>query len=252
VITTPFQKLSSSISGAATGFFDKFVNADAYFNENKKLREDITKLRKELVDYDKIKDENDQLKEIAGIKEIHDDFVLESASVSGRDPNDRYGSFMIDKGKLHGISARDPVMTSDGLVGYIEEVGATFSRVTTILSPEINVGSYEVRSKDTGVITGDISLAEKGLCKLAYLPTRESSITKGGMVVTSGLSGIFPRGIIVGIVQEVKPETHGISIYATISPAARITDTKNVFVIKNFLGKNSDDQKSGSSSKGSE
>lgn len=234
-ITTPFQKLSSSISGAANGFFGKFAKAGQYANENEQLRKEAAELRKKLADYEKTKTENEQLREAAGLKETYPDFEMATASVIGRDPDDSYGSFTIDKGSMHGVKFHDPVMTSEGLIGYISDVGPISSRVTTILSPEINVGAYEIRTKDIGNITGEIKLSEKGFCKLEYLP-RESGVTKGDIIVTSGVSGIFPEGLIIGTVDDVQPESSGVSTYAVIRPASKIEDVKNVVIIKTFLG----------------
>ena len=250
-ITAPLQKLSSSISGTATGFLGNFTNAGKTAEENKKLREEIAKLREELVDFETYKAENKQLNEMIGLKEANEDFEMANASVIARDPADRFSSFQIDKGSIHGVSFHDPVISSDGLVGYVTQVNATSSRVTTILSPEINVGAYGVHSNDTGVLTGDAALSQKGYCKLQYL-LRETGIAKGDTIVTTGVSGIFPKGLVIGTVEEVKPESHGASVYAVVNPAADIENLKDVFIITDFLGQGGDaaDTTSGNGSSG--
>ena len=118
-ISAPFQKLSSYISETATDFFGKFVNAQEYYEQNQQLREEIAELREDMVDYDKIKKENEQLKELAGLKEEDPNIQMVAATVVARDPSERFGSFTIDKGSLHGIKVRDTVITAEGLVGVV-------------------------------------------------------------------------------------------------------------------------------------
>lgn len=74
--------------------------------------------------------------------------------VIGRDANSQFGSFIIDKGTLQGISKRDPVITSDGLIGVIEEVGLTYSRVITIYDPGLNIGAYGIPHTGYGDCSG--------------------------------------------------------------------------------------------------
>lgn len=74
--------------------------------------------------------------------------------VIGRDANSQFGSFIIDKGTLQGISKRDPVITSDGLIGVIEEVGLTYSRVITIYDPGLNLGAYVPHTGYRGLLWG--------------------------------------------------------------------------------------------------
>ena len=239
VVISPVQKLSSWITNSATTFFGNIANSGKNASENEKLKEEMASLREQLIDYDDTKTENEQLKEILGLKKEHKDYDYAAASVIGRDADDRYGSFQIDKGSLDGVELYDPVITRDGLVGYVSKIGPTTSRVATILSTDINVGAYGLYSGETGVVTGDTALASKGQCKLKYL-LRDSAMAKSELVATTGLSGIFPKGLVIGTVQELVPESGGASVYAVIEPAAQIVDVQNVFVITDFKGQGAD------------
>ena len=245
IVTSPVQKLSAWISGSATDFFSNIVNSGKNAKENDELREEVTELREQLIDYEDIKDENEQLKEMLGIKDQNKDYDLEAASVIGRDPDDRYGSFQIDKGSVNGVELYDPVINRDGLIGYIGEISLTSSKVITLLSPDINVGAYGLNSGETGVVTGDNALSQKGFCKLRYL-LKESNVAKGELVVSSGYSGVFPKGLIIGTVEELKPESGGVSVYAEVKPAAQIETLKQAFVLKDFKvkGEEQPDKKS--------
>lgn len=239
VVLSPVQKLSSWITNSATGFFSNIANSGKNASENEQLKEQIASLREQLIDYDNTKTENEQLKEMLGLKNDNKDYDYAAASVIGRDSDDRYGSFQIDKGSLNGVELYDPVITRDGLVGYVSKLSPTTARVSTILGTDINVGAYGLYSGETGVVTGDASLAAKGQCKLKYL-LRDSAMAKSELVATTGLSGIFPKGLVIGTVQEVVPEAGGTSVYAVIEPAAQITDIQSVFVITDFTGQGID------------
>ncbi len=234
-ITQPFVKLSSSISGAATGFFDKFINASEISKENERLREENTKLKEQMKDYDNFRYENEQYKELLKIKEQNPDYKLEPASIIGRDTEYKFEQFIINKGTLDGISLKDPVITPEGLIGYISRVGPTFATVTTVLDVSIDVGCYVSRTRDTGIISGDVDLSQKGLTKLMYL-TRETTIAEGDLVITSGIGGIYPKGLIVGTIKEVKADTNGISVFASVKPAVDVANVKDVVVITDFFG----------------
>ena len=239
IVVAPLQKLSSNISGAASGFFEKFLSAQQLYDENIALREEIRELREQLVDFEEYKRENEHYREVLGLKEQNPEFTFEPAEVIGRDPNDRFYGFTIDKGSLNDVSVRDPVITPDGLVGWVSEVGLNYAKVSTILDVSVDVGAVDTRTRDSGVVTGDISLAAQGLCKLGYLP-RESAVTAGDIIQTSGLSSafgmVFPKGLIIGKVTEVRAEPSGIVLYAVIEPTAKITSVKDVFVLTSFPG----------------
>ncbi|MCL2088701.1 MAG: rod shape-determining protein MreC [Oscillospiraceae bacterium] len=234
-ITSPFQKLSSSISAKTGNFLSKFVNAEQNELENIELKDEISRLRKQLVDYSRLLDENEQLREILQIKEIRDDFVLTGASVISRDPNVLFNSFTIDKGLIHGVKLNDPVIVSGGLIGRVDYVGSNFSTVVTLLSPEMKVSVYEISKGETGIIEGDIALAKDGFCKLVYID-KDTAIIPGDIVVTSGssASGLLPGGLVVGTVVNITAEEHGKTVFATIKPVADIDNLKGVIVIKDF------------------
>lgn len=239
MITTPFQKASAYLSNATGDFFDTFLNASNHAKENDALKKEIDELNQKLVDYEALKDENEQLREITGIKDLHPDFEIVNASVMGRDPADRYGSFTIDKGSLHGVSINDPVITGSGLIGIVSDVSPINARVKTILSPEINVSAFENVTKELGIISGEVNFAQDGLCKLSIL-SEETTLKHGDLIVTAGSSGKFPKGIPVGKVANVFDEAHGITMYATITPMQEIDKIDNIQVITDFLGQGSE------------
>ena len=237
IVTVPLQRFSSNITNNVTGFFEKFLNSGALYEQNLQLQNEINELRKRVVDYEKVKHENEQFRQIIGVKEKRPDLSFEIASVIARAPADRFYSVTIDKGKLDGIEWLDPVMTSDGLVGYVSEVSLNSSKVMTILDISIDVGAYDSATRDIGILSGTIDLAAQGLCRLDYLP-RDSKAAIGDIVLTSGGS-LFPKDIIIGEVAAIDTSSHGTSLTATIRPAADVRGIKDVVVITHFEGQGS-------------
>ena len=237
-ITTPFQKAASSLTGSVSQALGNVLRADELAEENERLREENRQLIPQMADYETYKNENETLRRDLGIKEANPELELTKASVIGRDPVGRFYSFSIDKGSLDGVAVRDPVITADGLVGIVSEVGPVFSKVTTILDVGLNVACRDVRTQDVAILSGDIALAEKGQCKVSLLP-RESGAAKGDIIETTSTSGLFPEGLILGRITEVGYESDGMSLYAVVQPTNDIKNIKDVMVITGFRGQGS-------------
>lgn len=235
VISQPFLKLSTSVSESVNGFLDRFVRTEDVFLENEELRRQLREANDKLVEYENIKRENEQFREFLQLKENNPDYDFETATVIGRDSTSRFGSFTIDKGSVDGIEVADPVITSDGLVGIVWEVGLTYSHVRTVIDISVDVGVYSISTRDSGIVSGDITLSSEGLCKLRYLP-KNSGISAGELIVTSGIGGVFPKNLVVGTVRSIELDSNGLSLSAAIEPAADIAGVTDVLVIKSFDG----------------
>lgn len=235
VISQPFLKLSTSVSESVNGFLDRFVRTEDVFLENEELRRQLREANDKLVEYENIKRENEQFREFLQLKENNPDYDFETATVIGRDSTSRFGSFTIDKGSVDGIEVADPVITSDGLVGIVWEVGLTYSHVRTVIDISVDVGVYSISTRDSGIVSGDITLSSEGLCKLRYLP-KNSGISSGELIVTSGIGGVFPKNLVVGTVRSIELDSNGLSLSAAIEPAADIAGVTDVLVIKSFDG----------------
>lgn len=238
-VLAPVQKFSNNISDAVGGTLDMLINARDYYDENQELKKELAELYSQISDYTEVKQENDSLREMIALAQSNQGIELsEPCTVIGRTANDVYGSFFIDKGEKDGVQYYDPVVTSAGLVGYVTEVYYTYSRVTTILSNELSVGVYCVRTGETGVVEGNYELALDGRIKMVYIPL-ECDMKQGDIVITSGYSGTVPKGLVVGTISETEIASNGLSRQGPIVPAVDPYDLKTVFVITDFDGKGS-------------
>lgn len=238
IITTPVQKISSMISAGLGTFSGEFQDIDEVRAENELLRQKVRELTKKTVDYDDLKIQNEEYRKLLELKEENDLFKFQPASVIARDASDYYGAFTVDKGSTDGIALHDPVITADGLVGYISSLGATSSKITTILSPGLEVGAVDKETRDGGTLFGEISSSKKGCTRLNYL-SRNCEVTAGDIVVTSGFGSVFPKNLIIGEVHEIRAESENISLYAEVIPAADIKNCTEVFIITDFEGQHS-------------
>ncbi len=236
---SPFQRFSNSISGKVSETIDMLINARDYYEENQKLKDELAGLYAEISDYTQLKQENEHLREMIDLASSNEGIELsEPCAVIGRTANDVYGSFFIDKGEKDGVEYYDPVVTQNGLVGYVTEVQYTYSKVTTVLSNELSLGVYCVRTGETGVIEGSYTLAVDKKIRMDYIPL-ECELKTGDILITSGYSGTVPKGIVVGTVDDTYIAGNGLSRSGNVTPAIDPGELKTVFVITDFDGKGS-------------
>lgn len=239
VVVSPVQKLSATISDAATNFLAGFTDYSKVKKENDELKKQMAQITSKLVNYDTVVQQNQQYKSLLGLHDENLGLKYMPSMVISRDPGPWFSAFSIDKGSLDGIQKNDPVETPDGLVGYIAKVMPTTSVVTTLLDPSSEVGAIISRTSDICISQGTRELAADGLLKVIYIP-RDSGVSKGDVIITSGIGGMFPRGLKIGTVQDIKLDTNGMSLYAVAQPMVNLTSVKSVMVITSFKGKASD------------
>ena len=233
-VIAPIGEFFGNISDGIGDFFGTFAKYEDLQKENADLREQIADLTEEKLKWQEALTQNEFYKEFLGIKEDHEDFEMTSARVISRDTADPFCTFTVNAGSLDGVSLHDPVITAEGIIGYVYEIGPSYATVMTILNPAIKMGAYDRRTDDNGVVSGDVSGAAEGYCRMDGL-SRYSTVAKGDYVVTAG-GGMFPAGLVVGTVDSVVQIEGELSIYATITPAADIKGCSSVMIITSFSG----------------
>ena len=234
VVLTPLQKVTSALSGGAASVWEKYTSIDDVMAQNEQLEAENAELRQQMVDYDRIKAENDAYKALARIQDTNSEASYVSAFVIGRDPLDEFGGFTLDQGSTDGVAVNDAIISDRGyLLGVVVEVDATSCKVMTILHPSFNAAGVISRTRENGIITGSADYAADGQCVLTNLD-RATEARKGDQVITTGLGGVFPANLLVGTVQEVVPEQSGKSSSAVILPGADPRTVKHVFIITEY------------------
>lgn len=234
VVLTPLQKVTSALSGGAASVWEKYTSIDDVMDRNEQLEAENAELRQQMVDYDRIKAENDAYKALARIQDTNSEASYVSAFVIGRDPLDEFGGFTLDQGSTDGVAVNDAIISDRGyLLGVVVEVDATSCKVMTILHPSFNAAGVISRTRENGIITGSADYAADGQCVLTNLD-RTTEARKGDQVITTGLGGVFPVNLLVGTVQEVVPEQSGKSSSAVILPGADPRTVKHVFIVTEY------------------
>ena len=200
---------------------------------------EIDELRGQLVELDELRRLNEQYRQYLELKEANNDYLFADGRVIAVDPLDQYGNFTIDTGSLEGVKPNDPVITPSGLVGVVYEVGPTWAKVRSLLDPATQASAYVSQNGDTCITGGSASLAQEGLLRLDLLP-RETGTAVGNIIVTSGVGGVFPKGLLIGEVLEVSPSSDGLSYYAVVRPFVDVRSVTSVFVITSFTGQGAD------------
>ena len=233
LLLSPVQKASAYVSEKLTGFGISFESSSKYREEIDELRKRISDYEKKLVDYEQTKQKLDSYSVMLDVKEENEDFVLEPANIIGRDALDSFGSFIIDKGSLDSVSVNDPVVYGNYVVGVVYSVKKTYSQVRTILNPKVNISAIESRTRESGYTTTTAELALDGKCMLSGLD-KNTNVAVGGIVCTSGIGGVYPKGLIIGRISEVAESRYDISVNAVITPSVDISELEDVFVITDF------------------
>lgn len=234
VILTPFQKAAAVVSGGVGTVWEKYTSIDKVMEQNEQLETENAELRQQMVDYDRIKAENEAYKALANIQKKNSNTTYVSGFVIGRDPLDEFGGFTLDKGTADGVAVNNAVISDRGyLLGMVVEADPTSCKVMTILHPSFNAAGVVSRTRDNGIITGSADYAADGLCILSNL-ARSTLSREGDQVITTGLGGVFPPDVLVGVIKELTPEASGKSTLAVIQPGADPRTVRHVFIITNY------------------
>lgn len=198
--------------------------------ENRALSEEIVYLRGEMRLARNLERENEQLREQLGFIQRPTGSHLIPCEVIGRDSTGWWNTARINKGRATGVAAGRAVLTADGLAGRTVSVSEHTADVLLLSDPACKVS---VRMERTGVFgmvagTGEMH-GNKPLCKLSCLSLK-ADLRDGDEVVTAGMGSLFPKGLLVGVLRNIRTDESGLALEADIEPAARLELLEYVFV----------------------
>ncbi|MCQ4725521.1 rod shape-determining protein MreC [Anaerotignum faecicola] len=230
LVITPLQDITSAVGGWFGDRISSLRDENDIYAENEELKARIELLEaenKRLLIYE---EENKRLSNLLEISQRFPEHETTGTNIIGKDPGNWYDTFVIDKGTKDGISA-DMVLTAEGgVVGKITEVGYNYAKAESILDNRSSVSAMSLRTGDLGVVRGDYTLMDDGLCRMEYIDA-ESEIMKGDEIVTSHLSEIYPAGLTIGYVKEIITDTNGLTRYAIIEPQVDFKHLTTLLII---------------------
>jgi rod shape-determining protein MreC len=232
-VSTPFRWAFTKIGEGLSGFALYFQTLEELRDENNALREELEEYRNLVYDAELIEEENEFLNSFLGIKEEHTDFLFEDATVVGRESTNYRTVYTLSKGSMHGIKVNMPIITVGGLVGHITEVGTTWSKAVLLTETAAAVGGYTERTSALGVVEGTYELRTDGLCRMVYIEP-DADIRVGDKVITSGIGGVYPRGIMIGKVTDILVDETTRTLTAIIEPSAELDNISKVMIITEY------------------
>ena len=234
VVTSPFRSAAYSVQTWAADKQRYYADYTALLEENESLRQEVAELRQGERQAQLDREENALLRELMGLREQRRDFVFESAKILEHSDTNWTSTLTLDRGTNCDIAVNDCVVSSEGyLVGVVSEVGANWARVLTVIDTDTELGARIFRTSEVAVAEGDFTLMGQKRLKLSYLPPA-ASLLAGDYIVTSGLGGYYPSGLVIGKVASVKTDDDGLAQYAVIAPMTDFDALTEVFVIKDF------------------
>lgn len=196
---------------------------------NEELEKEIASLQTKIIDLNQQLSEAEVLYALLGYQKDNLQSKYITAAVIGRDPNPFMSYLLIDQGSDSGLRRGMPVITDQGLVGRIDAVTATGARVQLITdaSSVVNVEMDPDRgdAQIQGSLTGDITIERV---------SQDVDLQVGDLVLTSGLGGSFPTGILVGQVASVRNQVNELFQTATVQPVVDFTNLQAVLVVTDF------------------
>lgn len=195
------------------------------FEENRRLKKELTAALLERQRYTEIIQENKRLKELLSLNQHEPNYVT-TARVIARGYDKLLNTVVLDKGKNSGIRKDMAVITTRGLAGKIYSVKDNFSEVLLLQDPNFSVSVRLQDSRRQGVISG----TGYKYCLLKYIPPEES-VEKNDVVATSGLDGIFPSGIPVGIVSHINKKRGEFFQHIKVLPFQSDTKIEEVVIV---------------------
>ena len=211
-----------------------YEDVTALKEENAALKKEIADLRAQQRQAQADSEENKLFRKLLKLQEQRRDFTFVSAAVLAHGESNWTSTLSLSHGTDSDIAVGDCVVSAEGyLVGVVSEVGLNWSTVLTVIDTDTELGARIFRTGETAVAEGDFSLMGEGKLKLSYL-TSDDEVLTGDQIVTSGLGGYYPSGLVIGAVESVQTGDDGLARYAVLTPMVDFDALTEVFVIVDY------------------
>lgn len=224
-ITAPLQNFIKKNTDAVEDFWLNYFYLINTRKENIQLRTTVATLKMENSRNKELLTTHGRLQKLLQFKQTTSRPVL-AAQVVGLDPSGWFKSVIINKGKKSGLEVNMPVVNANGIIGKIVSLSSNYAKVLLIIDQNSAVDCLVQRSRDRGMVKG----LSTETCKLNYV-VKSSDVAAADIVITSGLGGIFPKGIPVGEVLQVEDLSGQLFKDIEIRPAVNFSKLEEVLVI---------------------
>jgi rod shape-determining protein MreC len=232
-LTTPIQRLVDNTA-------ERIIDASASLRDLRDLRERnrqletlVDQLMIENVRLKEAEAQNEDLRLKLAFAEAYPQYVLKAAEVRGRvigyEPNNFMSVLIVDIGRRDGVRKGMPVVTERGLVGHVHKVGANWAKVLLVIDPSSSVAALAQSSRAPGLVSGRLGQD----LVMDYIP-QEETVSVGDVILTSGMSGNYPKSLLIGQVLEVEQRDIDPFQRAIVRPSVNFEKLETVLVITTF------------------
>ena len=230
---SPFRTGASYLTDRAEQFYNYMFEYESLLVENQRLKEQLAQMEEDARRADSVSRENDRLRAMLEFIELNPEYDYAEGYIISWSSNGWSNTFTINRGKNAGIEAGMCAITANGeLVGLVDEVGANYAVIKSVLDSSLEISATIVSSGYNGMVQGGYASGLDGFLRMNYLPS-SSTIRNNDQVVTNG-STVYPRDLILGYVVDAGFDATGVAKYALLEPAAQVSSLEQVFILTNY------------------
>ena len=239
-LVSPVQNAVSSVTGWVRDKVGDLVNSSRLRNEYEQLQVENMQLQYQISQLQEEAHEYERLAALMGAQSRYDTLDPIYAKVIAKSAGRWFDMFSINRGTLSGVDRGMAVIGADGLVGRVYEAGLNYAKVVCIINADSAVACLIERTRDNGILRGQLSAAsDDDSCRMYYVPS-VNDIMPGDSVVSSGLDGVYPKGLVIGTVTEVSRQSDTSDQYLVVKPAADFQHLEEVLVLQTVIETDSD------------
>ena len=225
LVTTPLQTVLTKANRAAVGLWTTYLDWKNVRSENRRLRGEVEQLRVDSLRVRETEDENARLRRLLTLRER-----LPLATVAGEVIAREWSwarALTVNRGRGDNVLRMTPAIAPEGLVGRVVEVRSGTSIVQLLTDPASTVGATVQRTRTPGIVEGE----PRGTARFKYMARGGAAIQIGDLIATSGLGGVFPKGIPIGRVSAIIDRGSALFHYATLTPVVDFSRIEEVLLL---------------------
>ncbi len=222
---SPFIKVTAALVQGTRSVWRNYVDLRGLREENTRLLGEVATLRRRIDQLEEQTLETQRLQRLLAMRQSSQTEFL-TARVVGKDATNWFKTILLDRGSREGVRRNQPVLAPDGLVGRVLEVTPTSAKIQLLTDPVSAVGGLVQRTRVTGIVSGNLGAGTR----VRYLPLL-ADVVVGDEVVTSGMGGVFPKGIPVGRITAVERRSGALFQEATLQPIVDLGRLEEVMIL---------------------
>ncbi|MBX7408593.1 rod shape-determining protein MreC [Clostridium chauvoei] len=230
-VVSPLQKVVYKINDKIKGSLGFVFNFSKVKQENEDLANKNIELENKLLEYDKLKDENERLREVLNFKNSKNNYDYLGCEIIGYSGGNFTDGYIIDKGEDQGLKKGMVVIANKGLVGQVTSTGSNWAIVESLINENIAVSVMVNSTRETtGILKGYRDHNNQNLIQVTNLPM-DSAIKEGDVILTLGLGQIYPKEVRIGEVISVETDNVKVMKSAIVKPYVDFNKLEELFVV---------------------